>query len=53
MRITSRDEGEAEGGVLDLTPLTSQNDEKCSGGEIRTHNLAAAPDDISEQHQLE
>jgi hypothetical protein len=33
-----RDELEAE--VLDLPPLTSQNDEECSGGETRTLNLA-------------
>ena len=34
------DEGEAEGEVLELPPLTSENEEKCSGGETRTHNLA-------------
>jgi integrase len=33
-----KDVGEAE--VVDLPPLTSENEEKCSGGEIRTHNLA-------------
>jgi hypothetical protein len=32
--------GEVEGEVLELAPLTSENDEKCSGGETRTHNLA-------------
>ncbi len=26
--------------VLDLPPLTSENDEECSGGETRTLNLA-------------
>ena len=31
---------EAEGEVLELPPLTSENDEKCSGGETRTLNLA-------------
>jgi integrase len=36
----ARDEGEVEGEVLDLPPLTSENEEKCSGGETRTHNLA-------------
>jgi integrase len=36
----ARDEGEGEGEVLDLPPLTSENGEKCSGGETRTHNLA-------------
>jgi hypothetical protein len=36
----ARDEGEAEGEVLELPPLTSENDAKCSGGETRTHNLA-------------
>ena len=49
----ARDEGEVEGEVLDLPPLTSENDEKCSGGETRTLNLAAAPDEDFEQHQLE
>ncbi len=32
--------GEVEGEVLELPPLTSENDEKCSGGETRTLNLA-------------
>ena len=36
----ARDEGDGEGEVLDLPPLTSENDEKCSGGETRTLNLA-------------
>ena len=36
----ARDEGEVEGEVLDLPPLTSENEEKCSGGETRTLNLA-------------
>ena len=27
----ARDEGEVEGEVLDLPPLTSENDEECSG----------------------
>ena len=36
----ARYEGEVEGEVLDLPPLTSENEEECSGGEIRTHNLA-------------
>jgi hypothetical protein len=36
----ARDEREVEGEVLDLPPLTSENEEKCSGGETRTHNLA-------------
>jgi hypothetical protein len=35
-----RDEGEVDGEVLELPPLTSENDDKCSGGETRTHNLA-------------
>ena len=37
---SARDKDVVEGEVLDLPPLTSTNDEKCSGGEIRTHNLA-------------
>ena len=37
---SARDEGEVEGEVLDLPPLTSENDEQCSGGETRTLNLA-------------
>ena len=32
--------GEVKGEVLRLPPLTSENEEKCSGGETRTHNLA-------------
>ena len=35
-----RDEVETEGEVLDLPSLTSENDEKSSGGETRTLNLA-------------
>ena len=49
----ARDEGEVEGEVLGLPPLTSENEEKCSGGETRTHNLAVPPDEDPEQHQLE
>ena len=36
----ARDGKDGEGEVLDLPPLTSENEEKCSGGETRTHNLA-------------
>jgi hypothetical protein len=36
----ARDEGEVEGEVLELPPLTSENDEESSGGETRTLNLA-------------
>ena len=39
--------------MLDLPPLTSENEEKCSEGETRTHNLADDPDEDPEQHQLE
>ena len=42
-----------EGEVLDLPPATSENEEESSGGETRTLNLAAAPDEDFEQHQLE
>ena len=35
-RETEGDEGE----VFDLDPLTRENEEECSGGETRTHNLA-------------
>ena len=49
----ARDEVKVEGEVLELPPLTSENEEKCSGGETRTHNLAAALDQDSEQHELE
>ena len=34
------DDGDAEGEVVALPPLTSTNDEECSGGETRTLNLA-------------
>jgi integrase len=36
----ARDEGEKEGEVLELPPLSSENDDECSGGETRTLNLA-------------
>ena len=36
----ARGEGEGEGGVLGLPPLTSENDMESSGGETRTLNLA-------------
>jgi hypothetical protein len=36
--------------VLNLPPLTSEHEEKCSAGETRAHNLAAAPDEDAEQH---
>ena len=49
----ARGEGGVEGEVLGLPSLTSENDEKCSGGETRTLNLAGPPDEDSEQHQLE
>ena len=39
-RRSAHDDPEVEGEVLDLPPLTSANDEKCSGGETRTLNLA-------------
>ena len=39
--------------MLDLPPLTSENDDASSGGETRTLNLAVAPDEHSDQHQLE
>ena len=35
--------GEVEGEVLDLPPLTSENDDESSGGETRTLNLAGSP----------
>jgi hypothetical protein len=31
---------ESEGELLELPTLTSENDDECSGGETRTHNLA-------------
>jgi integrase len=40
---SAHDDGKTEGGegkVLDLQALTSENEEECSGGETRTHNLA-------------
>ncbi len=36
----ARDEGQGEGEVLDLPPVTSTNDDESSGGETRTLNLA-------------
>ena len=44
---------ETGGELLELPPLTSENDEKCSGGEIRTHNLAGPREEGSHQHSLE
>ena len=49
----ARDAGEVDGEVLELPPLTSENEEKCSGGETRTLNLAEDQDEDPEQHQLE
>ena len=40
---SARESDEAEGGdgqLLELPALTSENDNECSGGETRTHNLA-------------
>ncbi len=34
------DTEESEGDLVELPALTSENDEECSGGETRTHNLA-------------
>ena len=48
-----RDEGVVEGEALDVPSLARENDDESSGGETRTLNLAAAPDEDSEQHQLE
>ena len=39
-RARSAYDPEVEDEVLELPPLTSENGEKCSGGETRTHNLA-------------
>jgi hypothetical protein len=36
----ARDERQVEGEVVELPPLTSENDEESSGGETRTLNLA-------------
>jgi hypothetical protein len=49
----ARVEGEVEGEVLELQPLPSANEEKCSGGETRTDNLAVPLVEDSEEHQLE
>jgi hypothetical protein len=37
---SARIKGEVEGEMLNLPPLTSENETKCSGGETRTLNLA-------------
>jgi len=37
---SAHDDPEVDGRVLDLPPLTSENDEESSGGETRTLNLA-------------
>ena len=37
---SAHDDAEVEGELLDLPPLTSTNEEECSGGETRTLNLA-------------
>jgi hypothetical protein len=42
-----------KGEVLDLPSLTSTNDEKCSGGETRTLNLAGPLEQDEYQHPLE
>ena len=42
-----------EGEVLDLPPLTSENDDESSGGETRTLNLAGPLEQDEYQHLLE
>jgi hypothetical protein len=44
---------EGDGTLVELPALTSDNDEKCSGGETRTHNLADALEQDKYQHPLE
>jgi hypothetical protein len=46
-------EGELEGEIVALPPLTSANDEGCSGGETRTLNLAGPLEEDHYQHPLE
>jgi hypothetical protein len=41
-RTCAHNEDEAEGEVVALPPLTSTNDERCSGGETRTLNEAGS-----------
>jgi hypothetical protein len=50
---TSRDEDEREDELLDLPPLTSTNDDECSGGETRTLNLAGPLKQDQYQHPFE
>ncbi len=40
VRAFPRDKGEVGGAMLDLPPLTSENETKWSGAETRTLNLA-------------
>jgi hypothetical protein len=49
----ARDKDVGEGEVLALPPLTSETEQKCSGGETRTHNLAGAFERNECQHPLE
>ena len=44
---------EGEGEVFDLDALTSENEEECSGGETRTHNLAGPLEQDEYQDHLE
>ena len=50
---SAHDDPEVEGEVLEVPPLTSRNEDESSGGETRTLNLAVAPDEPSDHHQLE
>jgi hypothetical protein len=47
------DKGEVEGEVAGSTTADQQNEEKCSGGKTRTHNLAGAQDENPEQRRIE
>ena len=49
----ANDDPEVEGEVIALPPLTSANDEECSGGETRTLNLAGYPEEDEYQHAIE
>ena len=49
----SEDRSRGEGEVLDATAADQRKRRESSGGETRTLNLAVAPDQHSDQHQLE
>ena len=50
---SAHDDSQAKGEVVALPPLSSANDEECSGGETRTLDLVGLSKNADYQHPLE